>query len=174
MSEVTERQYTALYFYYVEGWSHRKIGTELNIHHSSVQSLIIRGRRWITEAAAKQTPATLPFMRALFTPSPTSSLTAHLGRAASRQEELQGTLTLRMEQRAEELAEIEECMSGSHLSPTHIKRNHYDQWELRYLQAHGGEPLPTSAYQAGTAAAYCASDQTICGLDCHGCRRDAK
>ncbi len=109
-------------------------------------------------------------MRALIVPSPTSSPTANIGLAASRREELLDALQLRLEQREAELADIAECMSGNHFLPTHIKRNHYDQWELRYLSHCSGEPLPTSAYDSANAAKHCAGDPSTCNLGCAGCR----
>jgi hypothetical protein len=166
---VTARQYVALYLYYVEGQSQGKIGAVLGIAQQNVSKLMVRGKRWLVDAVAEQGGVSLPRLTALLAPSPTSSPSANVGLAASRQEELADALELRLQQRATELAEVEECMSGDSSHPTRIKRNHYDQWELRYLAARSGEPLPTSAYYAGTAAAYCANRGKVCGLKCAGC-----
>ena len=56
------------------------------------------------------------------------------------------------------------------LGARHHVRNHFDQWELRYVAQHGGSTIPPSAYKAGTAAKYCASDPATCRLSCAGCR----
>ena len=170
-TRVTARQYVALYLYYIEGQPQRKIGSVLGIAHQNVSRLIVRGKRWLVDAAADQGGASLPYIEALSAPSPTASPTRNVGLAASRREELLDALELRLEQRAKDLAEVAECMSGDSSRPTRIKRNHYDQWELRYLAGKAGEPLPTSAYNAAVAARYCASDPATCGLDCCGCRR---
>ena len=65
--------------------------------------------------------------------------------------------------------ELDECMSGSSFVPTHVKRNSFDQWELRYCNSfdqwelrysmdHRSRQLPTSAYEARTAQRYCGMD----------------
>lgn len=164
----TARQLKALHLYYVEGWSHRRIAGALGIKHAPVQRLIMRGSRWIVEKAADEGGASLPLMRALIAPGPTSS-TTNVGLAASRVDDLLDALELRMEQRAYELAATEECMSAGSFQPTRIKRNHYDQWELRYLARHKGEPLPTSAYNPVSAARHCSGAPT-CTCTCDGCR----
>jgi len=168
---VTDRQRTALQLYYVEGWSQRRIGRTLSVSQPSVHRLIVRGSRWIVETAAAEGGISLPSMRALFASSPTSSST-HVGRAACRREELLDALELRVEQRAKDLATAEECMSSGSSAPTRCPKNHYDQWELRYLRDHAGEPLPTSAYKASNAARYCTGDRRTCTLGCFGCKRE--
>jgi hypothetical protein len=155
---VTSRQERALQLYYVEGWTHRRIGQCLGISHASVQRLIVRGSRWLLHEAEGQGGAMSPFMRALLAPSATSSPTRHVGRAEARQEELIGLLELRMQQRAVSLSEVEKCMSGESLLAPHPLRNHWDHWELCYLarrpQTLG---LPGSAYEARTCWKYCAA-----------------
>jgi hypothetical protein len=77
-----------------------------------------------------------------------------------------------MAQRDAELADIEECMAGDSFSPTRTKRNHFDQWELRYLARHECQTLPDAAYRqkrsGGGPARYCAGPDG-CGLGCCGC-----
>ena len=166
----TSRQELALHLYYCEGWSYRRIGKALGISHPAVIHLVRRGTKWIIRACEARGVTTLPIVKALTEPSPESSPTRHLGRAMNRQEELLDALAVRLEQRARELAMYEQWIDGdsSGLLP-HVKRNPYDAWELRYLQSHKGEPLPTSAYSAKTAAEFCANDRTTCTLGCHGC-----
>lgn len=166
---VTSRQEQALRLYYCEGWTHRRIGSHLGITHRAVQTLIIRGSRWLIEDAAAQGVASLPLVERPCRLSPTSS--THVGRALTRQEELLDALALRLEQRDAELAMYEQWLDGDSHLPSHVKRNPYDQWELRYLRGKKGEPLPTTAYRADIAASNCAADRGRCGLDCAGCGR---
>ena len=172
---VTARQYVALHLYYVEGWSYRRVGKALGLTSSaSPYSLIQRGRDALIRITVDKGANTLPLVEGLLRPSPTSSLTRNVGQAASRREELLDALEHRMVQRDAELADIEECMAGDSFSPTRIKQNHYDQWEIRYLNQHHGEPLPTSAYmhkrRGGGPATYCAAPPT-CTIHprCVGC-----
>jgi hypothetical protein len=174
---VTDRQYIAMRLYYCEGWTQRKIGSALGIRQQNVSRLLTRGKRWIIERAGEEGVKSL-LVEGLFRPSPTSSVTRNVGLAASRREELLDALELRMKQRATELAEVEECMAGDSFHPTHIKRNHHDQWELRYLTAHDAQSLPDSAYiqkrRGGGPANYCAAPVT-CALTprCVGCPHGA-
>lgn len=170
MALLTVRQYVALRLWYVEGWSQRRIGRDMKVTHQAVYTLIVRGRKALVRGLAEQGVATLPLVEGLLRPSATSSVTRDVGQAASRREELLDALQLRMEQRATELAIVEECMSGDSFSPTRTKRNPYDQWETRYLSRHEAEPLPTNAYDAGRAAANCACEDPGCDLGCAGCR----
>lgn len=167
---VTCRQQVALSLYYVEGWSHRRIGQAIGSNPGTVYRLIERAKEVIVRQCSGETGNAHPIVERLCSLSPTSS-TSHVGRAMTRQEELLDALALRLEQRDAELAMYEQWLdSDSHL-PSHVKRNPYDQWELRYLQGKRGEPLPTTAYRADVAAAHCAADKGRCGLDCAGCGR---
>jgi hypothetical protein len=155
---VTTRQQIALLLFYVEGYSHRRIGESLGIKHASVQRLILRGSRWLICAAAEEGGATSPRLRALLAPSPTTDPTRNVGLAALRQDELLDALELHMEREARTADAIRECMSGDSHLPTHVKRNSFDQWELRYAMDHECFQLPTSAYNARVAQRYCGMD----------------
>jgi len=171
MQRLTDRQFVALYLYYVCGQSHRKIGRVLGVDRKTVYEHLRSARnKLITIKVETPYPRTLPLVERLLEPSPTASVTRGAGIAASRREDLLDALERRMAQRDAELADISECMSGDSFSPTHALRNTYDQWEARYLSRHAGEPLPTSAYDAGHAAANCACDAPSCTLGCAGCR----
>ena len=116
---LTARQYVVMYLYYRRGCTHRQIASALSIKHTAVQKLLVRGNRWVLEeAVTPEGVATSDLVRGLLQPSLTASVTGHVGRAASRQEELLDRLELRMQQRARELADIEECMSCGSDLPT--------------------------------------------------------
>jgi len=175
---VTARQYIALHLYYIEGWSYRRIGKHLGMASSaSPYALVQRGKSAIVRITVDKGANTLPLVEGLLRPSPTSSLTRNVGQAASRREELLDALERRMAQRDAELADIEECMAGDSFSPTRTKQNPYDQWEMRYLSKHQGEPMPTSAYihkrRGGGPANYCAAP-VPCSFTprCVGCPHD--
>lgn len=167
----TSRQEVALLLYYVEGWSHRRIGQALGISHQASHQLVDRGRRIILHKVDEQDVDALPTVRVLLAANERVSCTRHIGRALARQEELLDALQLRMEQRAEELAMYEQWLDSGSSSPSHCKRNPYDQWEMRYLHGRKGEPLPTTAYNAATAAGSCAMNGKPCPLGCAGCRQ---
>ena len=116
---VTDRQFVCLYLYYREGHSQRRIAGALGVKQQTVHKMIVRGTRWILDESCDPDAAvTSPLIRGLMCPSPTTSTTGHVGRAASRQAELWDMLELRMQHRAKELADIEECMSCSSDLPT--------------------------------------------------------
>jgi len=72
--------------------------------------------------------------------------------------------------READLRHVSECMGGTSIFRTHIQRNHWDHWELRYLNAQSGRTgMPDSAYKARNAARHCASDWRTCKLECAGC-----
>jgi len=158
MATITARQYIVLRLWYVEGWSQHRIARGLGITQPSVYGLIVRGRRWIFEAVSEEGAITLRRVEALFAPSPTSSPTSNLGVAASRQDELLDALELLMEHQAAEAAAYDECMSGDSHLRTHVQRNTFDLWELRYAMAHNCVQLPSSAYKPWTAGCYCDVD----------------
>ena len=54
--------------------------------------------------------------------------------------------------------ELDDCMSGESSYNGHVKRNTFDLWELRYAMAHNCAQLPSSAYNAWIAAAYCGAE----------------
>ena len=167
----TARQQIALIYFYVEGRSYGHIGKALGISAQAAHGLIERGRNVILHAIEDKGVDALPYVERLLHASPTMSPTRHVGRALSRQEELLDALQLRLEQRDAELAMYAQWLdSDSHL-PTHCKRNPYDQWEMCYLHGRKGEPLPTTAYNAATAAASCAMNGRPCPLHCAGCRQ---
>lgn len=174
MESLTDRQFVALYLYYVEGQSYRKIGRLFGVDFKTAYEHVTTARdKLITIKVEVPNPHTSPLVERLLEPSPTSSVTRGAGIAASRREELLDALERRMAQRDAEWADIEECLSGDSFSPTHGKRNSFDQWETRYLMRHAnnaGEGLPTGAYQSDHAAANCACDDCACPLGCAGCR----
>lgn len=155
MATITARQYIVMRLWYVEGWSQYRIAKGLGITQPSVYGLIARGRRWIFEAVSEEGAITLRRVEVLLAPSPTSSPTSNLGVAASRQDELLDALELLMEHQASEAAIYDECMSGDSILRTHVKRNTFDLWELRYAMAHQCAQLPSSAYNAHIASRYC-------------------
>ena len=157
---ITARQYITLRLYYVEGWSERRIGAAFSITHQAAHDRLIRARRWVFEAAGDEGLAASPLVEALLAPSPTSSPTSNVGVAASRQDELLDSLELLTEQHAQQAASFIECMSGDSHLPTHVKRNTFDQWEMRYAADHRCEQLPTSAYNANIAGGYCGRGMT--------------
>jgi hypothetical protein len=188
---VTARQYVALYLYYVEGQSFRRIGATLGIKSSNgVYSLIQRGKRWIVEAEAEGVNAS-PFIEGR-----NASSTRNVGRAASRQDDLIAEVEWRVEQRERELADIDRLMrqnGGVDLEaelahnrvfihdyyddawcvPYRRPAHRLDQWEMRYLMAHPtSRTIHTAAYDSAKAAAHCAATYPTCGMDspCHGCR----
>lgn len=158
MATITARQYIVMRLWYVEGWSQRRIGRFLGIHQKSVWDLISRGRRWIIRTASEGGPSRHLLIEVLLAPSPTSSPTSNLGVAASRQDELLDALELLIQHRAAEAASYQECMSGDSHLRTHVKRNTFDLWELRYAMAHQCSQLPTSAYDCCRAWRYCDPD----------------
>lgn len=189
---VTARQYVALYLYYIEGQPQRTIGSILGVSQQAASYLLERGRRRLVTSVGETGVVKAVHMRELLRPSPYASPTRDLGKAASRQEDLLDALEQRMLQRADDLADLQQCMSGESVLPVRTKRNHFDQWECRYLSGNGVlvdpindrdlpqgwhmEPVrksrvPESAYRSDRAARYCASDPATCGLDCCGCRR---
>jgi hypothetical protein len=168
VNTVTDRQFVALYLYYVGGQSQRKIGSVLGVRQQTVWELLKLGRRNVITLVEPAEPVTSPLVRVLTEPTPTTSVTSHSGLAASRRGELLDALERHMAQRDHELADIVECMSGASFSPTHVKRNHYDQWELRYLMRHKAEDLNTDAYDAKNAAVHCAGPAD-CPLGCYNC-----
>ena len=191
-TRVTARQYVALYLYYIEGQTQRTIGDVLGVTQPAIHYLLQRGKLLLEEAASDGGVIKAVHMRELLRPSPYASPTRDLGKAASRQEDLLDALEQRMLQRADDLADLQQCMSGESVLPVRTKRNHFDQWECRYLSGNGVlvdpindrdlpqgwhmEPVrksrvPESAYRSDRAARYCASDPATCGLDCCGCRR---
>ena len=169
---LTARQYVALHLYYVEGQSYRRIGSTLGITGQGAWDLVGRGRTRLVACYVDAPLDASPLVEGLTSPSATASTTRHVGRSESRQDRLLDALERRMAHRAYEVEEVTECMCGNFALPTHIQRNHWDQWEMRYLNArpdsHG---IPTTAYRADRAARYCASDPAMCGLGCVGCDR---
>lgn len=133
---ITARQLLALHLYYATGCTYRKIGTVLSIDGKTAYDLVQRGRRSLYIHVSHDHPHKSLLVEALLRPSPTASVTCNVGLAASRQGELLDALEFRLEQRAEELAHLEECMSGDSYLPTHCKRNTWDQWELNYICSH--------------------------------------
>jgi hypothetical protein len=157
---VTARQYVALRFYYVEGWSQRRIADLLGIQQQSVHRLICRGQRWIIDAAASDGGVKSLRLRALLVPSPSASATREASwAAASRQDELLDALDLRLQERASELDSIEACMSGDSCLLTHCKRNCFDRWEMDVLNARDKATLSTCDYEARRLLRY-VSDQS--------------
>lgn len=75
--------------------------------------------------------------------------------------------------REAELRKVSECMGGKSIFKTHIQRNRWDHWELRYLNAQAGRTgVPDSMGRADHAARFCASDPATCKLECAGCDRN--
>ena len=190
---LTARQYIALHLYYAEGWSITRISGMLSCTKQAVHSLMGRAKTRIVETYTTNDVDLAIHMRDILRPCPAASITHSKGKAASRRELLLDALEQRMLQRATELANIRECMSGKSFLPTHLATNRYDQWESRYLNECGVvidpirdedlpdgwhmEPrrnprVPDSAYKSKNAAAYCASDPSTCGITdrCVGCR----
>ena len=174
MDTLTDRQFIALYLYYIEGQSYRKIAGVFGIATMTAHEHVRNARNKLIRIRIDNPyPYTSPLVERLIEPSPTSSVTRGAGIAASRREELLDALERRMAQRDAELADITECMAGDSFSPTHTKGNTFDQWEVRYLMRHdgnGGEGLPTGAYRGDHAAANCACDDDLCPLACCNCR----
>ena len=171
---ITAKQYIALRLWYVEGWTQYQVAHLFGVTQPAVHGLISRGRRWIFETACAD-PLSLYAqdsleVEGLLRPSPSSSVTHDLGKAASRQEELLDALELLMEQRADALAVAEMCMSNGFSAPTHVKRSDMDQWETHYAATHHGHAPSGNAYNARTAAHSCAEDPATCRCACDGCR----
>jgi hypothetical protein len=155
---ITARQYIALRLYYVEGWNYSRIGEAFGVTKQAVHQVVMRGRHWIIQACGVQGVDATPRLRVLLAPSPTLSPTRNVGVATSRQDELLDALELRMEQQASMADSLSECMSGDSFRSTHVKRNSFDQWELRYAMLNNCLQLPTSAYNARVAQRYCGMD----------------
>jgi hypothetical protein len=167
---LTAKQYIALRAYYVEGMSHAAISRTLMCSRQNTQMLVSAARAKMIRAYEDGVIDIRLLVEGLLRPSPTSNVTRDLGTSASRRERLLDALELRMQQRALESRAIAECMSGSSFVPTHIKRNSFDQWEMRYLNERQGRgTVPSAAYRAANVAGHCACDWHECGLACAGC-----
>lgn len=171
MAELTARQYIALRAYYVEGMSHSAISRTLGCSRQNTHELVSTARAKVIRFYEDGILDIQVLVEGLLRPAAHSSPSSNLGVAASRQDELLDALELRMQQRALEIQDISECMSGNSFMPTHIKRNQFDQWELRFLNGSiNRHSLPMTAYRSLRAAGFCAEDYTLCPCGCAGCR----
>jgi hypothetical protein len=171
--ELSTSQYLALRAYYVQGMTQAAISRTLGCSRQNVHMLVMTARAKLVRACEDGVVDFLSVVEGLMRPSPTSNVTCDVGKAASRQEQLLDALELRMQQRALESEDTRECMSGSSFVPTHIKRNSFDQWELRFLnEGTGRNSVPSSAYRPRNMARFCACDWRICGLHCAECYAD--
>lgn len=118
-TDLTAREHIAFHCYYVAGQSFTTISSTLGCTRKGAAYLVTSAKDKVTRSYED---GSLPFsalVEGLLRPSPTASVTRHVGKATSRQDELWAALEMRLHQRAKELADLVECMGHDCALPTH-------------------------------------------------------
>jgi hypothetical protein len=118
MDYLTDRQYIAFHAYYVSGWSYVTISNTLGCTKQNAHALVSTARAKVIRAYGDEDIDFPVLVEGLLRPSPTASVTSNVGNATSRQDKLWAALQLRMQERAKELGDIEECMGHDCALPT--------------------------------------------------------
>jgi hypothetical protein len=115
---LTARQCIALHLYYVAGQNLAVISSTLGCTPSGTFRIVQAAKAKLGQAYEDDPVKFLPLIEGLLRPSPTASVTRHVGKSLSRQDELWAALEMRLHQRANELADIVECMGHDCALPT--------------------------------------------------------